>query len=144
MAAYFLDEGGRESHGGVVGFDRLLQPRHIDVRRVAAAGLVGDTEEVGVLGAVPVGGLLDDHAAVYPAGAAAVTAQERALEVVVVLAPPLLGGRAAIRDGLHPIEQLHVHQRLMPPGVLLALVGDVADVVAVAQYPRQLADRHRL
>ncbi|MGQ4271140.1 hypothetical protein [Nocardiopsis changdeensis] len=91
MGANLFDEGGREPHGGVVDFDCLLQAHHVDVRRVAVAGLVGDAEEVRVLGAVPVGGLLDDHAAIHTAGATAVATQERAFEVVVVLAPSFLG-----------------------------------------------------
>nr|WP_236572197.1 hypothetical protein [Nocardiopsis sp. FR4] len=135
MSAYLLDEGGCESHGGVVGFDRFLQTHHVDVWGAAAAGLVGDAEEVHVLGAVPVGGLLDDHAAVHAAGAMAVTAQERTLEVVVMLTSSFVSSRATVRDGLHPVEQLHVDQRLMPSRVLLALVGDIADVVAVTQHP---------
>nr|WP_230421277.1 hypothetical protein [Actinomadura soli] len=112
---------------------RVLQPRHVDVWCVAGAFLLPSlADEVEVGGAVPVGGLLHDHALGEAAGVAG-PAEQRALEVVVVDAPVLLGGCPHLDDVLHLLEEFLADKGLVASGDLVALESDHANVVAVAQ-----------
>lgn len=56
------DEAGIEPDGGVVLFDGILDPDDVDVRDRAGAVLLVAAEEVGVLAASGVHGVLDDQA----------------------------------------------------------------------------------
>ncbi|HEX3786131.1 MAG TPA: hypothetical protein VHX38_41315 [Pseudonocardiaceae bacterium] len=134
------DEIWGEPDRRVVLLDGFLDPEHVDVRRGAGAVLRVAAEEVGVLVASGVDGVLDDQ----PLGDAAsitVAAEQRAFEVVVVDAAAFLGGRATLGDGLDAVEQFLVDQGFVPPLELFAVVAHVAEVVPVAQHERELVDR---
>lgn len=58
--------------------------------------------------------------------------------------PPLSGGGAGTEHGLNAVEQALVDERLVAAGKFFFSVGDVAEVVVVAQHPGQFADQHPL
>ncbi|WP_235038819.1 hypothetical protein [Kibdelosporangium aridum] len=62
VAANVGDEAGGKSDGGVVRLDGVLDMDDIDVRARTRAVLLVTAEEVGVLGAARVDGVLNDHA----------------------------------------------------------------------------------
>ncbi|HEU5156161.1 MAG TPA: hypothetical protein VFU43_04135 [Streptosporangiaceae bacterium] len=62
VGADIIDERGAESDARVVGFDGVLDQDGVDVRGVASAGLLVAAEEVGVLAASGVDGVLEDQA----------------------------------------------------------------------------------
>ncbi|MFF5498976.1 hypothetical protein [Streptomyces aquilus] len=74
------------------------------------------------------------------AGQPAAFAEERPLEVVVVHTTTLSGDGAGFDDVLNSFEKFFADERLVAPFELLALVDDVADVIAVTKHVRQLAN----
>ncbi|HUY44600.1 MAG TPA: hypothetical protein VMV92_02575 [Streptosporangiaceae bacterium] len=133
------NEARAEPDQRVVVLDRHLDPDDVDVWCRAAAVLLVAAEEVGVLGAARVDGVLDDQP-LGDAGLLAPAAKERALEVVVVDPAALPGSRAGLDDVLDALEEVLVDERLVPSVDLLAFVGDDAEVVPVAEHERQFVD----
>ncbi|MGA8115665.1 MAG: hypothetical protein WCA46_18555 [Actinocatenispora sp.] len=137
MVAHFSDEGLAEANRRVVPLYGVLDERDVDVRGLARALLPASAEEVRVLGALRVGGLLDDHS---PLDALAPTApaEERSFEVVVVHAAAFFCGRSGVEDLLDGVEEILVDEWLVPSLDFFAVVVDVAEVVAIAQHLRDL------
>lgn len=143
LGSDIADERLAEADRGVVPFDGVLNQFGVDVWGVAGAVLPVAAKEVQVFGPLGVPGALDDHPLGNP-GSSAAPAEQRALEVVVVHPPPLLGRGPGVDPVLNPVEEVFVYQRLVPTSDLFALVGHVADVVAVPQHLRELVDRDLL
>jgi hypothetical protein len=125
--------------GGVVALDGVFSDGDVDVWGWAVALLAVAAEEAGVFVAAAGDGVLDDHPS-SGAGLVAVSAVQGAFEVVMVRPPPLSGGGAGVEDGLDAVEQELVDEWFVAPGKFFAAVGDVSEVVAVAQHPGELAD----
>ncbi|WP_342029825.1 hypothetical protein [Amycolatopsis rubida] len=115
----------------------VLDERDIDVGCLAQPLLPAAAEEVQVLGALRVDGALDDHPSL-DAVALAASAEERALEVVVVDATAFLCRHARFEDLLDGVEEVLVDEGLVPPLDFFAVVLDVSEVVAIAQHLRDL------
>ncbi|MEC3979628.1 hypothetical protein QMK34_30675 [Amycolatopsis sp. H20-H5] len=143
VAADFGDEVGLEADGSVVSLDGVLDPDDVDMRGGTGAVLFVAAEEVGVFAAPAVDGVLDDHA-LGDAGSLAVAAEQRTLEVVVVDAPMFSSGGAGVEDVLDVVEQVRADEGFVASLVFLAVVGDVAEVVAVVEHLRQFVDRDLL
>nr|WP_235828377.1 hypothetical protein [Actinomadura rubteroloni] len=127
----------------VVRFDQFLQLHRVDVRCHAEPRLPSPAEEVEVRRPMPVRRLLHDEAASFTLGRTR-PAEQRPLEVVVVDATELVGGGPCFDDFLHAVEEVLVDDGVVPARVDLALVDDVAEVVAVTQHLGQRRDRQRL
>jgi hypothetical protein len=67
------------------------------------------------------------------AQALAADAEQRALEVVVVLVGAVAAGAMPVEDRLYPVESRLVDQGVVASGALDAVAGDDAHVVVVAQ-----------
>jgi hypothetical protein len=134
------DEVGAEPNGGVVRFDGVLDADDVDVRGGAGAVLLVAAEEVGVFAASGIDGVLDDQALSDPGLITAAT-EQGPFQVMVVHATTFSGGRARVDDELDALEEVDVDEGLVASFDLLAVVGDVAEVVAVAQHHGQLVDR---
>jgi hypothetical protein len=78
-----------------------------------------------------------------PASLAA-TAEEQALQVVLVHAVAGTPPTADVQHLLDSFPQRHVDDRLVPTCESLAVVVDGADVIGVPQHLVQLVERHRL
>ncbi|HSV67553.1 MAG TPA: hypothetical protein VLJ59_16820 [Mycobacteriales bacterium] len=103
--------------------------RHVGV--VVDAVLAAPAEEIVVDATVPAFGALDDEA-----GFAAVAPQQP-FEVVRVAAVADAGAGVGVEHALYGVEGFFVDQGFVPAFVLDVFVGDVADVVAVAQQVGQ-------
>ncbi|WP_232234967.1 MULTISPECIES: hypothetical protein [Frankia] len=68
---------------------------------------------------------------------------DQTLQVVIMSPVPRAGPPLGVQHPLYPVEELLGDQRLVPPLVLLAVVADVAEVVAVTQHLANLVDRDR-
>nr|WP_264766399.1 hypothetical protein [Nocardia macrotermitis] len=90
VGADFEDELRAEPDGGVVGLHGVLDEGDVHVWRVAGAVLFVAAEEVGVLGASAVDGVLEDHA-LGDAASFAALAEQGSLQVVVVHSSAFLG-----------------------------------------------------
>ncbi|RFS84153.1 hypothetical protein D0T12_18530 [Actinomadura spongiicola] len=135
------DERLVEPHRPVVLLDRPLHPAHVQIRQLTDMVIPPRTEEVAVDVAVAILRVLEDQA---PSGAAVVLAgptEQRPLEVVVVHPASFVGHAARVDGLLHPLEQLLLDERLMPPPVLLTLVGNPPQVVLIPQQVGQFAQR---
>ncbi|WP_206304497.1 hypothetical protein [Streptomyces sp. B27] len=127
------DEGRTEPHTGIVALDGILDVDDVDVRSPAGAVLPVAAEEVQVFGATSIDCALEDQA-LGDARLPTPLAEERSLEVVVVHPTTLTRNGAGFDDLLYAFEEVFADERLVTPLELIALVGDVADVVAVAQH----------
>jgi hypothetical protein len=116
------DEVGSESEGGVVPLDGAFDTKGVDMWRGAGTGASPAAEEVGVVGAVAVGGVLDRQSLGDPSLVAA-TAEQGAFEVVVMHPAAFLGGRAGRCDGLDAVEQVWVDEGVVASVELLAVVA---------------------
>ncbi|AXB45335.1 hypothetical protein A4R43_24925 [Amycolatopsis albispora] len=137
------DELGAEADRGVVVFHGVFDKGDVDVRCFTAAVLLVAAEEVGVFAASGVDGVLDDQ----PLGDArsfAASAEQRALEVVGVLAAAFSCRGAGFEEILDAIEQVLVDEWLVPALDLLAIDLYVSEVVAVSQHHGELVDRDLL
>lgn len=123
-------ELGIEADRGVVAQDGGLDLVHVHVGLGAGGFLAAPAEEVPVGAAVALRSG-HDHSGLAALVMAA-PAPQRALEVVVRLALSLAGGAAAVEDLLDLVEDLRRDKGLVTALVLDAVVGDVAEVVAVA------------
>jgi hypothetical protein len=103
------DEAGVEPDGGVVVFDGVLDTDGVDVRGGAGAVLFVAAEEVGVLAASGVDGVLEDQA-LGDAGLMAAAAEQRTFEVVMVNAATFPGGGAGGDDVLDALEEVFVDE----------------------------------
>ncbi|RQM31877.1 hypothetical protein TN91_23615 [Rhodococcus ruber] len=133
----------REPESAVVIDDGVLDQLDGQVRHVAVAILPPPAYEVGVAGAVVASHRVVDQARGAASPSTAVT-EQHALEVVLVNPVAVAPGAAGFKHVLDPVEQLLADDRLVPPWIDLALVGDEADVVWIAQHAVQLADGDRL
>ena len=126
-----------------VALDGVFGDRDVHVWGCAVALLSVAAREVGVLVAAAGDGVLDDHPS---AGAClvAMPAVQGALKVVVMYSSSLSGGCAGVEGGLDAVEQVLVDEWFVAPTKFFVSVGDVAEVVVVAQHPGQLADRYPL
>ncbi|HTL42098.1 MAG TPA: hypothetical protein VL294_11555 [Pseudolysinimonas sp.] len=140
--AHGFEELGVVVLGLVEVLDGVLDAPDVVEGLAAAIAPVG-AEEVEVLAAVAALGALQDEALLDAALVPAFTAEHGALEVVVMFPAPLRRVAAGADDALHPVEQFLLDERFVPAGVLLTLVADVAEVVAVAQHLMDLVHRHR-
>ncbi|MDV7219152.1 hypothetical protein R5A26_24765 [Streptomyces prunicolor] len=104
-----------------------------DVRQLAAVVVTAVAEEVTVDVAVPVPGVLDDHAAAFTVLSAAGATEQRAFEFVMVGSPQFLGLRPPVGDILYAVKEVLGDQGFVAALVPLILVGDRAAVVIVAQ-----------
>ncbi|WP_262064047.1 hypothetical protein [Streptomyces sp. STR69] len=89
FGAHGRDELWREAHRGVMILDGFLGLLYRDVRQLTDVIEAAIAEEVPVDVAVPVGGVLDDHAAAVTTPATAGAAEQRTLQLVVVHASSL-------------------------------------------------------
>ncbi|WUI92044.1 hypothetical protein OHB21_13010 [Nocardia puris] len=137
------DEVAAESDRRVVRLDGVFDECDVDVGRVAGALLFVAAEEVEVFVAVSVGCSLDDHPP-DGSGPLAASAEQGSFEVVVVDSSAFVGVGAGFEDLLDVVEEVLVDQRLVSALHLLALVDDVAEVVAVAQHLRELVSGNPL
>ncbi|HEX7661632.1 MAG TPA: hypothetical protein VF444_19335 [Pseudonocardiaceae bacterium] len=137
------DELGAEPQGGVVSFDGFFDAQDVDVWGVTGAGLFVPAEEVGVLAAVPVDDVLDDHSS-DPAGLLAASAEDAAFQVVVVDSAAFCRSGAGVQKLLDTVEQARVDERLVTALVLLAVMCDEAEVVTVAEHLVEFVDRRLL
>nr|WP_310412864.1 hypothetical protein [Catenuloplanes niger] len=112
--------------------DRVLDAGDRQVREVADVALPAPAEVVEVVRA---GVALAPHD--HEPALAAMT-PDGALEVMVVRPLPDTARAPRFEHLLHPLERLGIDQRFVAPAVLLPSVGDIAEVVAVAE---QVADR---
>nr|WP_046726624.1 hypothetical protein [Streptomyces humi] len=133
MRAHGRDELWCEAHCGVVVFDGFLDLFDRDVRQLTNVIEAAVAEEVPIDVAVPVGGVLDDHAALFASAATTGAAEQRTLQLVVMHAPSLTSVVSGVGDLLYAVEEVLRDKGSMTPLVLLALVGDPAAVVVVAQ-----------
>ena len=140
VLAEVVDELGAEPDGGVVGLDGVFDADDVDVRRGTGAPLLVAAEEVRVGGAAGVDGVLNDEL-LGDLLVAAASAEQAAFEVVVVADPAFLGLYPRFEEVLDAAEEVLLDQGFMASLELFALVGDDAEVVAVAQHLGQLVDR---
>nr|WP_244946339.1 hypothetical protein [Microbacterium saccharophilum] len=143
VLAHNLDELGAELDGLVVLFDCGFDVVDVHVGCVAGAVLGAAAEEVPVLAAVPSDGALLDEASVGLPFEAAVSAPQAALEVMRVDTATLVGDATSAEHALDMVEQPLVNERFVPAFVDLAFVGDLTDVVPVAEHPLNLRIRDR-
>nr|WP_246143183.1 hypothetical protein [Actinacidiphila oryziradicis] len=137
------DEAGAEADAGVVLLDGLLDVGDADVRSIAGALLAVAAEEVEVLGATRiVDRALDDHPLGDVCCSFATSAEQGALEVVVVGAAALACDTTGLDGVLDALEEGVVDECFVASLDLFTLVRDVPDVVPVAEHVRQLADRY--
>nr|WP_238161086.1 hypothetical protein [Kribbella antibiotica] len=87
--------------------------------------------------------MLDDEPLLHTATVAR-TAVDRALELVMMGAPPLASHRAGVGDDLDLIEQLFFDQGFVSPVDPFVLVGNEPEVVTVAYHLGELVDRDLL
>src|SRR4051812_42923946 len=71
-------------------------------------------------------------------------AAQYSFEVVVVDSVASAALAAGIEDVLHPAEECLVNDGFVATVVKVALVGDLAEVIGVAQHLGELVDRDRL
>ncbi|WUS75959.1 hypothetical protein OG394_14225 [Kribbella sp. NBC_01245] len=134
MRSGAVDEGGAEANRSVEVFDCVLDADGVDVRRLAVAAFAAvAAEEVDVLGAACFDCGLDDHA-LGDAVLLAASAEQRALQVVVVDTAAFACCDADIDDILNLLEEVLIDQCFMAAVDLLALIGDVAEVVPIPKH----------
>src|SRR6266498_4442125 len=96
-----------------------------------------DAEEV-IVGTTVAVRLLNDEAS------SASSTPDRAFEVVVVLALPGAATVPERENTLYPLEQIGRHDSRVAAFVFVALVGHVADVIAVLKHLVERVERYRL
>ncbi|WP_433576811.1 hypothetical protein [Nocardia brasiliensis] len=139
-----VDELGCKGDGLVVLSNQVIDAIDVAICRVAAVGAGAGTEQVHVLVAVPGGGFLHHHPTDEPL-LATVSAEQAALEIVVVNSPPFAGHAVLVEHHLDAVERFLIDQCFMATGNLLfALIDDDAEVVAVAEDSCPLLGADRL
>lgn len=100
-------------------------------------------EEVEVFGLVPPDSALDKHSVVGDAALhVALTTEDAALEATLVDALAFSGVAAVFEDVLDAHEEFTVDDRFVASVEGFVLVGDLADVVTVAQEQAQFRGRY--
>ncbi|WP_255498161.1 hypothetical protein [Nakamurella sp. PAMC28650] len=129
-------EPGWQSQGRVVVNHGRFDVFDRQVRQVAFMIRAGATHEVAV---EPASALrVDEDEARFAASIVASAAPNGALEVMVVLTFAFtVAGGPSIENQLDLVVQRAVDQRLVPAGVLVTLVDDDTEVVAIPQNLRQ-------
>nr|WP_243861105.1 hypothetical protein [Cellulomonas uda] len=130
-----------EALAAVVPLDGVFDGCHLVVWLGAGAVASVGAEVVEVLGAVAVEHPLDAQPLVFAAYSLALAAVDGAFEEVVVDPASFAGLAARLHDVLDGVEQVLVDEGFVPAGVLLALVGHDADVVAVLEHLVEFVDR---
>nr|WP_280450665.1 hypothetical protein [Nocardia cyriacigeorgica] len=124
--------------------NEVFNPLQVAEARLAAASSNAAAEDIGVLDAMSIRGLVQEHSAGRSVPAA-VAAEQAAFDVAVVDAAALAGHPVLIEDSLDSVEGLVINERLMTAGNLLfVLIGDDAEVVALAEDSRPLLAGHGL
>jgi hypothetical protein len=131
-------ELGGDADRLVVPLYGILDVANTEVRKIALVVLASSTDEVEVEIAALALATHDDEPPL------ASVAPHSALEVVVVDA---VTGSASPSHGthvLHAVEELLADQRLVPALVLDAVIGDVTEVVPIAEHLADFGDRDRI
>ncbi|HUD05456.1 MAG TPA: hypothetical protein VMR18_00845 [Candidatus Saccharimonadales bacterium] len=130
-----------EVDGGVEAFKCRLDFFSVAVAGQAQVLLLANTEEVQITATSTIRPC-KDHPRLDPLLVAG-SAPQMPLQVVVVLALALAVAAPLVEDGLNLCEQLVADQRLVAPLDHLSLVGDVAEVIRIAQQLSQSGRRDR-
>nr|WP_243657672.1 hypothetical protein [Parafrankia sp. BMG5.11] len=118
-------------------FDGVLNSGHRQVGQVTRLVLSSPADVVEVLRTALASAGQDDQAAL------AAVAEDQALQIVIMDTLPRTGPPFGVEHPLHLVEQLLGDERLVPARVLLPVVGDEAQVVAVSQQFADLVHRYR-
>nr|WP_280207840.1 hypothetical protein [Nocardia cyriacigeorgica] len=139
-----FDELRRECNRFVVLDHQVFDAVQVAEARLATASPGAAAKDIGVLDAMSIRGLVQEHSADRSVPTA-VAAEQTAFDVAVVDATALASHAVLIEDSLDTLEGLVINERFVTAGDLFfVLIGDDAEVVALAEDPRPLLAGHGL